>query len=208
MEAPVSPSSAIPPWIQVWLEVGAEGQVFTYANSAALPAGVGDLVRVRLQGRLHTGLVVECLPQRPAALEGKRALPIEAILQAAAVDPRWRRLLETVAQDCHTSLFRCLKTALPPGWLGQRAQPPPLGARQAIQVELVSPVAPEATPRQGALVQQLSQRGGSLPLRQLLQLGFSRSLLAAAEAKGLVRRRLTVGEGSGGVPGQIGRAHV
>ena len=45
-------SSDTPPaWLQVWLEAGREGQVFTYANPAQLPLGCGDLVRLRLRGR-------------------------------------------------------------------------------------------------------------------------------------------------------------
>lgn len=211
MEAPVSPSSSPPAqphaaaWLQVWLEVGAEGQVFTYANPVALPVGVGDLVRVRLQGRPHTGLVVECLAQRPAALEGKKALPIEAILQAAAVDGRWRRLLETVARDCHTSLFRCLKTALPPGWLGQRSQPPSLAGRRPIRVELRSAAELRPSPRQEALLQHLRLRGGGGLLQDLVREGFNRSLITAAEARGLVRRRpLGDGEPPGGSAAGIG----
>jgi primosomal protein N' (replication factor Y) len=211
LEDQVSPTCEPPTgntaaWLQVWLDAGPEGQVFTYANPAALPAGVGDLVRVRLQGRLHAGLVVECLSERPAALEGKQVLPVVAILQAAAVDPRWRSLLETVARECHTSLFRCLKAALPPGWLGQRSQPPALAGRRPILVELepvsVSPPVPapgggdpeprratQPTARQGALLLHLASRGGGELLPDLLRQGFSRTVVAGAEARGLVRRR-------------------
>uniref|UniRef100_UPI00404ABC69 hypothetical protein n=1 Tax=Cyanobium sp. TaxID=2164130 RepID=UPI00404ABC69 len=56
------------PWLQIWLEAGREGQVFTYANCPETPAGIGDLVRVKLQGRPHTGLVVGWLDQLPASL--------------------------------------------------------------------------------------------------------------------------------------------
>jgi len=117
-------ASSSPPWLQIWLEAGREGQVFTSANSVEPPAGIGDLVRVRLQGRLHTGLVVAALAELPASLGGKAMQPILAIWQRAAVDSQWQGLLESVAESCHTSLFKTLKSALPSGWLGQRSQGP------------------------------------------------------------------------------------
>jgi primosomal protein N' (replication factor Y) len=55
------------PWVQVWVEAGREGQVFTYANPDPLDLASGDLVRVPLRGRRHVGLVVEALQQRPRA---------------------------------------------------------------------------------------------------------------------------------------------
>ena len=55
--------------MEVWLEAGREGRTFTYANPEALGIGVGDLVRVRLQGRPHTGLVVATATACPAAME-------------------------------------------------------------------------------------------------------------------------------------------
>ena len=79
-------ASLTSPWIEIWLEAGREGQVFTYANDPETPAGIGDLVRVRLQGRPHTGLVVGGLDQLPASLSGKTIQPILAVWQRAAVD--------------------------------------------------------------------------------------------------------------------------
>ena len=107
-------------WLQVWLEAGREGQVFTYANPEKLAVGCGDLVRLRLRGRRHIGLVVEQLTERPAALAERTIQPIEAVHQSAAVDPHSQALIAQVANACHTSRFRTLRAALPPGWLGQR----------------------------------------------------------------------------------------
>jgi primosomal protein N' (replication factor Y) len=188
-------ADAPPAWLQVWLDAGREGQVFTYANPSRLSAGPGDLVRVRLQGRLHAGLVVAISQERPPELGERTAQPIAAVLQPAAVDPRWRRLVEAVANDCHTSLFRCLKGALPPGWLGQRAQPAPLAQRQRIQVESLAgepggEALPQATPRQRALLDHLASRGGRRLLSDLVAEGFSRAVVAGAEQRGLVRRSL------------------
>ena len=40
-------------WLDVWVEAGREGQVFTYAAPADTPIQAGDLVQVRLKGRRH-----------------------------------------------------------------------------------------------------------------------------------------------------------
>ena len=51
-------------------------------------------------------------------LEPERVQPIEGVVQACAVDSEWRALIEAVARQCHTSAFKTLRSALPPGWLG------------------------------------------------------------------------------------------
>ena len=93
-----------------------------------LPLGCGDQVEVALQGRRHAGLVVATAAQPPPDLPAERIQPIASVLQPAAVDPAWRALIDAVADACHTSRFRTLKSALPPGWLGQRPiEPAPKG---------------------------------------------------------------------------------
>ena len=124
------------PWIQVWVEAGREGQVFTYANPGLLELASGDLVRVPLRGRRHVGLVVETCQERPEGLESLTLLAIEALHQRAAVDGQWHGLIEDVARDCHTSLFRTLKSVLPPGWLGQRSAKAPAAPRRRVWVAL------------------------------------------------------------------------
>jgi primosomal protein N' (replication factor Y) len=179
------------PWLQIWLEAGREGQVFTYANDRETPAGIGDLVRVRLQGRPHTGLVVERLDQLPASLSGKTIQPILGVWQRAAVDPQWQELIGRVAQLCHTSQFKTLKSALPPGWLGQRTPVASRGSRPIWLVESSAAPRPATPlpPRQQQLLDHLDRQSGPLPLRDLCGAGgFSRAVLKGLEDKGLVRR--------------------
>ncbi len=185
-------ASLTSPWIEIWLEAGREGQVFTYANDPETPAGIGDLVRVRLQGRPHTGLVVGGLDQLPASLSGKTIQPILAVWQRAAVDAQWQALMEEVAAMCHTSLFKTLKSALPPGWLGQRTQAACRGSRPIWLVEPSAPPrpAPPLPPRQQQLLEHLERQAAPVPLRDLSGVGgFSRAVLKGLEDKGLVRRR-------------------
>ena len=188
---PPTPAAA---WLQVWLEAGREGQVFTYALPPDLAVDVGDLVRLRLRGRRHIGLVLERLAAPPQALAGRTILAIDGLHQPAAVDPHWRALLEAVASRCHTSPFRTLKAALPPGWLGQRPQRAPQGPRPRLWLQLAATADPSAmgslTERQQSLLQALMERGGQAPQSSLLQAcGLSSSVVASLVARGWLERQ-------------------
>ncbi|MEB3270451.1 MAG: primosomal protein N' [Synechococcus sp.] len=189
--------------MQIWLEAGREGRSFTYADPGREPIGVGDLVAVRLQGRRHIGLVQAIERCLPAHLSPERILPIEALVQAAAVEPAWRELIQAVAEDCHTSVFRTLRSALPAGWLGQR--PRHSGSpRRLWEIELVAPDAPDApqaaasavpaplTRRQQQLLDHLRACGGRRLLRDLQGSDrFGAPLIRGLEQRGLLRRQAT-----------------
>lgn len=177
----------------MWLEAGREGQVFTYANPERLRLGVGDLVQLRLRGRRHIGLVVELLDALPEELRQRTVLPIEAVHQSAAVDGQWQELITAVADACHTSRFRTLKAALPPGWLGQRPQRGSAGPRLRIWLQLQPDADPagrdDLSERQLTVLTLLEQRDGSALEGELLQrAGVSRSVAEALERRGLLRR--------------------
>ncbi|MFN7678558.1 MAG: DEAD/DEAH box helicase, partial [Cyanobacteriota bacterium] len=187
-----SPCPPSPPFLDVWVEAGREGRVFTYSNPEGMPLAPGDLVEVRLQGRRHAGLVVGCRSACPASLAGKTLQPVLAILERAAVHPRWQQLIGAVARLCHASFFRTLRGALPPGWLGLRRQ----GAgsvRQLVVVRrtpLPPPLDPPLPTRQQALLLHLEARGGERLLRDLVGTdGFGRGVVKALEERGLVCRQ-------------------
>ena len=180
------------PFAEVWVEAGRDGQVFTYANPLGLALAPGDLVQVSLRGRPHTGLLVallsRCPPERPA--DGLQ--PIHACLQAGALDPAWQRWMQSVADQCHTSLFRTLKAALPTGWLGQRPKRAPARPRQRWWIERLQPSAgtPLLTDRQQALLDHLDRHGGGRRLDQLCgEDGLSRAVVRSLEGRGLIGRR-------------------
>ena len=186
--------------------------VFTYANPGPGPIGVGDLVEVRLRGRRHVGLVQAVHEQLAAGLDASRILPVERLVQPAAVDPAWRELIQRVAEACHTSFFRTLRNALPAGWLGQRprsrAVPRPLWQIERVDAPFV-PMPSDAsaggaatalptgsaqgkrlTGRQQALLDHLTAHGGRRLLRDLVGMdGFGRAVVAGLEQRGLIRRR-------------------
>jgi len=188
-----TPADSQGSWVQVWLEAGREGQVFTYSNPKQLPCARGDLVQIRLRGRRHIGLVLELLDERPAALAGKALQPIETVHQQAAVEPDWQSLIETVAQQCRTTSFRTLKAVLPPGWLGQRPAAAAQRPREQLWLELIQP--PTETERsrwsdaQSRLLQVLEAHGGQCWQTQALEAAqVSRSVSDTLQRRGILRR--------------------
>ncbi len=194
--SPSDDASALDPapaWVEVWLEAGREGRVFTYANPDGLPLAPGDLVRVRLQGRPHGGLVVATLADCPAHLAEKPLQPVLAALEPAAVHPDWQRLITAVARQCHTSPFRTLRGVLPPGWLGARPAKGSGPGRQQLLIQRTEaplPDTPALPRRQRQLLEHLEARGGERLLRELIAAdGFGRGVVQNLEKRGLLRRR-------------------
>ena len=180
--------------VDVWLEAGRDGRTFSYCDSLGLGVGLGDLVSVRLRGRRLQGLVTgcRCLEKESSAQESSAhpLQPVDALVQSAAVDAGWRAWLDAMADRCHTSSFRMLKAALPPGWLGQRPTPPAAGRRMwwvALR-DVASSVDLSKASRQQALMDALAQRGGGAWQRDLLAEGFQSGSLQALESKGLIQR--------------------
>ena len=181
------------PWLEIWLEAGREGQVFTYANHPDAPAGIGDLVQVRLQGRKQRGLVVALPGSLPADLDPERVHPIEAVVQVAAVDPIWRTLIEAVARQCHTSAFKTLRSALPPGWLGAGGSRARGMEKPRWRLRLRTAAdgsAGRLGERQRALLELLKERSGAIEQGELTALGFSTAVVRGLEQRGLVEREL------------------
>jgi primosomal protein N' (replication factor Y) len=183
-------SQAAPAFLDIWLEAGREGQVFTYSNPHGLALGTGDLVQVRLKGRLHAGLVVACLQHSPKDRPEHTLQPVMALVERAAIHPDWQQLIAEVALQCHTSLFRTLRSVLPAGWLGARRQR--TGQRQQLRLiqrtALPLAAAPSLSPRQQQLLDHLDSHGGQRLLRDLISGdGFGRGVVQALEKKGLLR---------------------
>ena len=175
--------------VEVWLEAGREGRVFTYSADAALGLQAGDLVRVQLRGRPLHGLVVSRnSPSLDSTVPGN-VQPVEALVQRAAVDSQWRLWLEAAAERCHLSAFRMLKAALPAGWLGQARRVSE--GRALLWVERLQPPEPipSLTPRQQQLLNALDAAGAGLWQRSLEASGFSPATVRSLEAKGMVRRQ-------------------
>ncbi len=179
--------------VDVWLEAGRDGRTFTYSDGKQLNVRLGDLVQVSLRGRRMQGLVTAC--RRPSVDEKRALQPVEALLQQAAVGQSWRSWLEEMAQRCHTSPFRMLKAALPPGWLGQRVVAS-VKERRLWWVSLPESNAgleagldADLPARQACLLAKLQELGGGAWQRDLVAAGFQSGIVQA-----LVRRERLVRE--------------
>ena len=80
--------------VDVWLEAGREGRVFTYRADPDLRLQPGDLVRVPLRNRMMHGLVVGCPMQTIPADRQTLLQPVVALLQRSAVPREWRQWLD------------------------------------------------------------------------------------------------------------------
>lgn len=186
--------------VDVWLEAGREGRTFTYVDHRQLGVSLGDLVVVRLRGRRLQGLVTASrpLPDDEQA-RSPHLQPVEALLQRAAVDSDWQAWLDAMAASCHTSSFRMLKAALPPGWLGQRAKPPASG-RKLWWVALLPAggAPPPQSARQQALLESLKAAGGGAWQRDLLTQGFHAGMVQSLQTNGYLHREQRLAPASGG----------
>ena len=175
--------------VDVWLEAGREGRVFTYRADPDLRLQPGDLVRVPLRNRTMHGLVVGCPVQAQPADRQAALQPVEALLQRAAVPSDWRQWLDGVAERCHLSAFRMLKAALPAGWLGQaRASAVRSGRRLWWLQRTTAQPLPDLTQRQQDLLAYLDRQGGGSWQRGVEAAGFSGAVVAALVRKGCIER--------------------
>ena len=107
----------------VWLHVGREGRCFSYKDGKNLDIDLGDIVSVRLKGRIMQGLVVDKrrIDQKIIKENPNKVFlhDVEFLVQKAAIENEWRDWLEEIAHGLYVSSFQMLKAALPPGWLGK-----------------------------------------------------------------------------------------
>jgi len=108
---------------EIWLHVGRQGRCFSYQDGNNLDIDLGDVVTVRLKGRLMQGLVVNKRHRSKINLnENPKNISLNnvvALVQKAAIKKEWREWLDEIAHELFVSNFQMLKAALPPGWLGR-----------------------------------------------------------------------------------------
>ena len=113
--------------LEILLDIGSSNESFYYLDGNNLGAEVGDIVSVKLRGRLLNGLVISkknfsTINNDEANFnEGKsiRYLFVESILQKKVIDESWREWIESLASFYMVSNLKMFKTAFPPGWIGK-----------------------------------------------------------------------------------------
>ncbi len=184
--------------VDVWLEVGREGMCFTYVDSHPYSVDLGDLVRVKLRGKPMHGLVVAKRDHGGSVLEKQKKIkqpgkftfsPVDGVLQRAAVNSEWRKWLEEMAFEYHTSTFRMLKTALPPGWLGQsKIKSNSEKSLWWVEVKRNQIDSKSFSKRELELREFLISKSGGTWQKDLLMNGFAISIIKRLISKGLISR--------------------
>ncbi len=113
--------------LEILLDIGSSNESFYYLDGNNLGAEVGDIVSVRLRGRLLNGLVISkenfstIYKDESNSTGGKsiRYLFVESILQKKIIDDSWREWIESLASFYMVSNLKMFKTAFPPGWIGK-----------------------------------------------------------------------------------------
>ena len=113
--------------LEILLDVGSSNESFYYLDGNNLGVEVGDIVSVKLRGRLLNGLViskknVSTINKDESNITGGkiiRYLFVEAILQKKIIDDSWREWIESQASFYMVSNLKMFKTAFPPGWIGK-----------------------------------------------------------------------------------------
>ena len=113
-------ASDYPIWLDVLVEIGSGTLLLTYANHPTESVEPGDLVWVPVRQRLRAGLVMAERPEPPPGVSEEQLQTVRNLILKGAFSRRWRQLIGWCAQHTHTSLLQVLRTALPPGVLGQR----------------------------------------------------------------------------------------
>ena len=113
--------------VEVLLDIGSSIDSFYYLDGNNLGVEIGDIVSVRLRGRLLNGLVISkknfsTINNDEANITGGKSIRylfVERILQKKIIDDSWREMIESFASFYMVSNLKMFKTAFPPGWIGK-----------------------------------------------------------------------------------------
>ena len=113
--------------LDVLLDLGSHSNSFSYLDGKNLGVDFGDIVSVRIKGRLLNGLVIAKKPFSTINKNKKnidqnpnyKYLFIESIIQKKVIQDWWREWLESLALFYKVSNLKMFKTAFPPGWIGK-----------------------------------------------------------------------------------------
>jgi len=113
----------------VLLDFGRYSNRFDYLDEKYLGVEIGDIVLVRIKGRLVNGLVVEKNIFQPKSNNQKdfkenekadfKYLSIEKIIEKKVLQDWWKDWIEQMANYHKVSELKMFKTAFPPGWIGK-----------------------------------------------------------------------------------------
>ena len=179
---------------EILLDIGSHSNSFSYLDGKNLGVEIGDIVSVRLKGRLLNGLAVAKNPFLKINKIKKdfdeesifEYLFIESIVQKKVIQDWWREWLEDLALFYRVSNLKMFKTAFPPGWIGKHKQ---ISQNYKYQIWIDSQTdlefkTNELTKRELSLIQILHHKG--IWQSELIKCGFNATLINSMVSKILI----------------------
>ncbi len=188
--------SKIPTKFEVLLDIGSYSDSFSYLDGNNLGVEVGDIVSVRLKGRLLNGLVItkkmhiDIKKNQRNISTGKnfKILSIEGIIHKKIIQDWWREWLEDLASFYKVSELKMFKTAFPPGWIGKSKK-----MSQDLKAQIwIEPNEDLALPKDKFTARELSllnflQKVGNWQ-SELIKSGFNSTLINSMVRKNLLTK--------------------
>ena len=185
---------------EVLLDIGSNSNSFSYLDGNNLGVEVGDIVSVRLRGRLLNGLVIAkndlSIPSKNEENFNRdwhpKYLSIESIVQKKVIQDWWRKWLEDLALFYRVSNLKMFKTAFPPGWIGRYKK---ISQNYKYQIWIDSLIDldfcnVELSKREFLLVNILQHKGNWQS--ELIRLGFNSSLINSMVSKNFLAKDLSL----------------
>ncbi len=179
---------------EILLDIGSYSNSFSYLDGNNLGVEIGDIVSVRLKGRLLNGLAISKNPFLPIK-ENKKIFGeesnfkyffIESIVQKKVIQDWWREWLEALALFYRVSSVKMFKTAFPPGWIGKHKK---ISQNYKYQIWIESQTnlelrKDELTKKELSLIQIIRHKGHWQS--ELIKFGFNSSLINSMVSKNLL----------------------
>ncbi len=189
---------------EVLLDLGNVSDGFYYLDGNDLGVEVGDIVTVKLRGRLLNGLVIskenfskinkdeKIISERKSI----KYLSVESILQKKIIDDSWREFIESLASFYMVSNLKMFKTAFPPGWIGKHKKIPQglkdqiwIGTKKELDIRKN-----KFTKKEFLLINTLPKKGNWQS--ELIKSGFNYTLINSMVSKNYLvksKRKKTIG---------------
>ena len=184
--------SQYPKVYSILIDFGRYSNSFDYIDGNSLGVEIGDIVLVKIKGRVITGLVMKenLFTEEFAFNKEFKYSFIERIIQKKVFYKWWRDWIEDIARDHKVNIIKMFKTALPPGWFSKFN----VINNKSISLNfwiLINPnlnyQSRDLTNRQLLLIQKINSAGGMWQ-SDLIKFGFSSTLINSLIKKNLIKK--------------------
>ena len=183
--------------VGVLLEFGRYSNRFDYLDEKNLGVEIGDIVQVKVKGRLLNGLVVQKNIFENHVTNRKDQLNLESnfkysvierILEKKVFEFWWKDWIERLATFYKVNDIKMFKTAFPPGWIGKSNKSlKPFSKFWIISNQSVDYAKYKLTDKQVFLLNKINYQGGEWQ-SSLIKSGFNLKLINKLIDKGLIKK--------------------